>query len=60
MTFVWLGVLAALIVIELLTYGLYFAALAVATLVPLVLSLFGAPLLPLLKSASSLVVVVMW
>jgi membrane protein implicated in regulation of membrane protease activity len=44
MTFVWLGVLAALIVIELLTYGLYFAALAVATLVPLVLSLFGAPM----------------
>lgn len=44
MTFVWLGVLAALIVIELLTYGLYFAALAVATIVPLVLSLFGAPM----------------
>ena len=44
MTFIWLGVLAALIVIELLTYGLYFAALAVATLVPLVLSLFGAPM----------------
>ena len=44
MTFVWLVVVAALVVIELLTYGLYFAALAVAALVPLVLSLFGLPL----------------
>lgn len=43
MTLVWLVVVAALVVIELLTYGLYFAALAVAALVPLVLSLFGVP-----------------
>ena len=41
---IWLGVVAALVVIELLTYGLYFAALAVAALVPLVLSLFDAPM----------------
>ena len=44
MTLIWLGVVAALVVIELLTYGLYFAALAVAALVPLVLSLFDAPM----------------
>ena len=43
MTLVWLVVVAALVVIELLTYGLYFAALAVAALVPLVLSLFDVP-----------------
>jgi len=41
MTLIWLGVVAALVVIELVTYGLYFAALAVAALVPLVLSLLG-------------------
>ncbi|MDG2496902.1 MAG: NfeD family protein [Aquiluna sp.] len=41
MTFVWLAVIGALVVIELVTYGLYFAALAAAALVPLVLSLFG-------------------
>ena len=44
MTLIWLGVVAALVVIELLTYGLYFAALAVAALVPLVLSLLDAPM----------------
>lgn len=44
MTLVWLVVVAALVVIELLTYGLYFAALAVAALVPLILSLLGLPL----------------
>ena len=44
MTLIWLGVVAALVAIELLTYGLYFAALAVAALVPLVLSLFDAPM----------------
>jgi len=42
MTLVWLVVVAALVVIELMTYGLYFAALAAAALVPLVLSLFDA------------------
>ena len=41
MTFVWLAVIGALVVVELLTYGLYFAALAVAALVPLILSLLG-------------------
>jgi len=41
MTFVWLAVIGVLVVIELLTYGLYFAALAVAAIVPLVLSLLG-------------------
>jgi membrane protein implicated in regulation of membrane protease activity len=41
MTFVWLAVIGILVVIELLTYGLYFAALAVAAIVPLVLSLLG-------------------
>jgi membrane protein implicated in regulation of membrane protease activity len=40
-TLIWLGVIAALVVIELVTYGLYFAALAAAALVPLVLSLLG-------------------
>lgn len=44
MTFIWLGVIAALVVIELVTYGLYFAALAVAALVPLALSLVGLDL----------------
>ncbi len=41
MTFVWLAVIGVLILIELLTYGLYFAALAVAAIVPLVLSMLG-------------------
>jgi membrane protein implicated in regulation of membrane protease activity len=41
MTFVWLAVIGVLVVVELLTYGLYFAALAVAAIVPLVLSLLG-------------------
>jgi membrane protein implicated in regulation of membrane protease activity len=41
MTFVWLAVIGVLVLIELLTYGLYFAALAVAAIVPLVLSLLG-------------------
>ena len=41
MTFVWLAVIGVLVVVELLTYGLYFAALAVAAVVPLVLSLLG-------------------
>lgn len=41
MTFVWLAVIGVLILIELLTYGLYFAALAVAAIVPLVFSLLG-------------------
>lgn len=41
MTFVWLAVIGVLILIELLTYGLYFAALAIAAIVPLVLSLLG-------------------
>ena len=44
MTLVWLVVVAALVVIELMTYGLYFAALAVAAVVPLILSLIGLPL----------------
>lgn len=39
MTFVWLAVIGILVVVELLTYGLYFAALAVAAIVPLILSL---------------------
>lgn len=41
MTFVWLAVIGVLILIELLTYGLYFAALAVAAIVPLILSMLG-------------------
>jgi membrane protein implicated in regulation of membrane protease activity len=41
MTVIWLSAIGLLILIELLTYGLYFAALAVAALVPLVLSLLG-------------------
>ena len=41
MTFVWLAVIGILVVVELLTYGLYFAALAVAAIVPLILSLLG-------------------
>jgi membrane protein implicated in regulation of membrane protease activity len=41
MTFVWLAVIGVLVLIELLTYGLYFAALAIAAIVPLVLSLLG-------------------
>ena len=41
MTIVWLAVIGVLVLIELLTYGLYFAALAVAAIVPLVLSLLG-------------------
>jgi membrane protein implicated in regulation of membrane protease activity len=44
MTFVWLAVIGVLVVVELLTYGLYFAALAVAAIVPLVLSLLGLDL----------------
>lgn len=44
MTFIWLAVIGALVVIELVTYGLYFAALAVAAAVPLVLSLLGLDL----------------
>jgi membrane protein implicated in regulation of membrane protease activity len=44
MELIWLGVIAVLVVIELLTYGLYFAALAVAAVIPLILSLVGAPL----------------
>jgi membrane protein implicated in regulation of membrane protease activity len=44
MTFVWLAVIGILVVVELLTYGLYFAALAVAAVVPLVLSLLGLDL----------------
>ena len=44
MTFIWLAVIGALVVIELVTYGLYFAALAVAAVVPLVLSLLGLDL----------------
>jgi membrane protein implicated in regulation of membrane protease activity len=44
MTLIWLGVIAALVVIELVTYGLYFAALAAAALVPLALSLVGLDL----------------
>ena len=41
MTFVWLAVIGVLVVVELMTYGLYFAALAVAAIVPLILSLLG-------------------
>jgi membrane protein implicated in regulation of membrane protease activity len=41
MTFIWLAVIGVLVLIELLTYGLYFAALAIAAIVPLVLSLLG-------------------
>ena len=41
MTFVWLAVIGVLVLIELLTYGLYFAALAIAAIVPLVLSMLG-------------------
>ena len=41
MTFVWLTVIGILVVVELMTYGLYFAALAVAAVVPLILSLLG-------------------
>ena len=44
MTLVWLGVIGIMVVIELLTYGLYFAALAVAAVVPLILSLLGLDL----------------
>lgn len=44
MTFVWLAVIGVLVVVELMTYGLYFAALAVAAIVPLVLSLIGLDL----------------
>ena len=44
MTFIWLGIIGALVVVELVTYGLYFAALAVAALIPLVLSLLGLDL----------------
>ena len=44
MTLVWLVVIAVLVVIELTTYGLYFAALAVAAVVPLILSLVNLPL----------------
>ncbi len=43
MTVVWLVAIGVLVLIELLTYGLYFAALAVAAVVPLILSLIGAP-----------------
>jgi len=43
MTVVWLVAIGVLVLIELLTYGLYFAALAVAAIVPLILSLFGVP-----------------
>lgn len=44
MTFVWLAVIGVLVIVELMTYGLYFAALAVAALVPLILSLLGLDL----------------
>ena len=44
MAFIWLGIIAVLVVIELVTYGLYFAALAAAALVPLVLALVGLDL----------------
>lgn len=44
MTFVWLAVIGVLVVVELMTYGLYFAALAVAAVVPLILSLIGLDL----------------
>jgi membrane protein implicated in regulation of membrane protease activity len=43
MTVVWLVAIGVLVLIELLTYGLYFAALAAAAVVPLILSLFGVP-----------------
>lgn len=41
MVVVWLVAIGVLVLIELLTYGLYFAALAVAAIVPLILSLLG-------------------
>jgi len=41
MTFIWLAVIGALVVVELVTYGLYFAALAIAAVVPLVISLIA-------------------
>jgi membrane protein implicated in regulation of membrane protease activity len=44
MTIIWLAVIGSLVIIELLTYGLYFAALAVAAVVPLLLSLLGLDL----------------
>ena len=44
MTFVWLAIIGVLVVVELMTYGLYFAALAVAAVVPLILSLIGLDL----------------
>ena len=44
MTIIWLAVIGSLVIIELLTYGLYFAALAVAAVVPLLLSLLGLEL----------------
>ena len=44
MTIIWLAVIGSLVIIELLTYGLYFAALAVAAVVPLFLSLLGLEL----------------
>ena len=44
MTFIWLAVIGALVVVELVTYGLYFAALAIAAVVPLVISLLGLDL----------------
>jgi membrane protein implicated in regulation of membrane protease activity len=40
-TVIWLATIGVLVLIELLTYGLYFAALAVAAVVPLILSLLG-------------------
>lgn len=43
MTVVWLVAIGVLVLIELLTYGLYFAALAAAAIVPLILSLLGVP-----------------
>jgi membrane protein implicated in regulation of membrane protease activity len=43
MTIVWLVAIGVLVLVELLTYGLYFAALAAAAVVPLILSLFGVP-----------------
>ena len=44
MTIIWLAVIGSLVIIELLTYGLYFAALAVAAVVPLLLALLGLDL----------------
>ena len=44
MTIIWVAVIGSLVIIELLTYGLYFAALAVAAVVPLLLSLLGLDL----------------